>query len=249
MENLLKNVHRSLIKNCDFLYWQPKGINFIIGCPRSGTTAVGKWLCSKSVIGFDEQRICKLASFSLRMVDGNVSLCAHKSFMEQEAKRLIYRFISYRYYVRNKMVIFKEPLDDRDYDFIENMERIFPKAKFIFMVRNPINVVNSMLKKLWGGSGRSDVEPKKMTLNEAVNLWKFNANLWVKHKEKSNLLLLKFENLVENSQAESQRVGEFMQINHLRVFAPKETKKVDLEDQVIQQILESTKEERRFLGY
>lgn len=97
----------------------------------------------------------------------------------------------------------------RYYHIINELYELFPNAKFIFLVRNPLAVFSSILDynfkgdyiKFLASSDRVDdlfLAPK--TINESI-------------KKNSNHILVKYENLVSNSKAELTKLFAYLNID------------------------------------
>jgi hypothetical protein len=97
----------------------------------------------------------------------------------------------------------------RYYHIIDELYELFPNAKFIFLVRNPLNVFSSILDynfnggyaKLFASEDRLDdlfLAPKM--IKEAVN----------KH---SNNIFVKYEDIVKNPKVEIERIFNYLELD------------------------------------
>jgi len=200
------------------------------------------------MVGFNEQRIFLATSAFLRHVYFYRPLYRDKYIIEQLLKKMIYKYIGYRKFTLYKTIIFKEPLGLNKYDVIDNMRKIFPDMKVIFMIRHPVSVYNSMYLRRWGYSVRGRVL-RDMPLEEGIKRWKSCAQICRAKETDKNLYACNFDSLVKNPEAESIKIKEFLKLKKLDVFKVKSTKELQLEEHVIKKILDETASEREIFGY
>lgn len=244
----MRRLYKFVLKTQKYLHLFPRDVCVITGCPRSGNTAMLNWLAqSNQTVTLDEEKICKAAARFLKLTYNVKRLYENRYLIENLLRDLIYKYVSEQRFVWNKLIIYKEPLSLHDVGFFENMERLFPRIKIIFMVRHPVNVINSMRKRRWRVTVRN-VEPREMSLANGIALWKFSASQYVKNRQR-NMYLCYYEKLIKDTNLESEKIKEFLGIKKLGVFVVEEAKRVDLAEDIVQKILNETQEERKLFGY
>jgi len=244
----LKKFYQIIHRKSGFLYMPPREVCIITGCPRSGTTAMLKWLAKSGQTAiFHEPRICKAVSDFMDKIYRQKPLYADKDLLLHLLKRLLYGYFSHQNNIWNKIIVVKETLSLGDDNFIENMSSLFLKVKIIFMVRHPVSVFNSMEKRKWGVSIRNS-EPWDMPLDTGIKWWKFTVNNYLKNKN-NNLYLCVFENLIKNPESESAKIKKFLKIKRLETFHVENTARIDLDKDIIQTILNETQTECELLNY
>jgi len=140
----------------------------VSGAPRSGTTAVLDWLDSLwEVAGFDESRILIAIHRLMEEIYRFKDLEKNKGHITDMARRLAYEYYcSQRILLKQNLIVNKEPLEpiafpDKRYKaFLENVKILFPEAKFLFMIRDPVATVFSMRQRKWGYSLK-EFEPRQ----------------------------------------------------------------------------------------
>ncbi|SCA63047.1 hypothetical protein SCG7109_AH_00220 [Chlamydiales bacterium SCGC AG-110-M15] len=93
----------------------------------------------------------------------------------------------------------KYPLDH--YRVAEEYFSVLPAAKFIFIYRDFYDVARSAKARTWLKSERD--------LEAMAFRWKQNM-LWALNLKRDNFYLLKYENLIENSEEEIRKLQEFL---------------------------------------
>ena len=227
---------------------QYRGVCLITGCVRSGTTAMQEWLSqSKETAVFNESRISNAACVFLDYVYNNSALYSNRQHIKELLKTLICSYVTRVQPIRNKIIVFKEPLPNAYCHFLIGLNNIFPDLRIIFMVRHPVNVINSMLKRKWGYSLRK-CNPSEISPDTAIKWWKMSAYYYTEYKYK-NIYLCKFEDLINNPRNESRKLLQFLGLKGLPAFIPHATKVLDLDNSITQNILRETRMERKLFGY
>jgi hypothetical protein len=123
-------VQKSLRRLQSFLRIRPRAFCLITGTPRSGTTAVCRWLTSqKRVVGSPETRILVAAHHMVQEIDRFNRLIREERPLLVDARRLVEKFYARKYRVWGRVLVDKEPLEpiafpNRDYQqFIRNVRR------------------------------------------------------------------------------------------------------------------------------
>jgi hypothetical protein len=89
---------------------------------------------------------------------------------------------------------------------VEEIIRLFPEGKFIFLMRNPLAVVASLIES-WG-KGKWNLYIYKVDLFDGL------ANLAATyHKHKKTAHAVKYENLISNPTEESQRMFDYLDLS------------------------------------
>jgi hypothetical protein len=230
----------------NFKKW-PEQFCLITGAPRSGTTAVESWLNSQEkVTALHETRI--LIAVHRFLEETN----RHKSFWSREKLVSSGRNLAYDFYrsrctmIENKLLIDKEPLEpiafpDKNYAlFLQNYRLIFPNGKLLFMVRDPFAAIWSMKKRKWGHS-LNNYTPRSFPIDTHIQNWCDCADLIFDYAGDENCYVCSFEKLVNNPQAESARIFEFLQLNDGGIFQPRPVKNIRFDEEQRLQIEQKTR--------
>jgi adenylylsulfate kinase len=159
----------------------------VTGCPRSGTTAVASWLLSApGAVGAIETRRTIAARSIWRTskrfwcFDPMAPLMALQRATNPELVRQIAREAALRMYGVSQdhdgVLIDKEPLEpvafpQEDYaEYLQDVRDLWD-AQLVCMVRNPIDTIASMMRRLWGYSAK-DQEPHELALRDCIRVWK-----------------------------------------------------------------------------
>lgn len=172
-----------------------KGVAFIFGCPRGGTTYL--W----SLI---ESNVDTIPFLNGKKKDQNNQYPTSESgvYIRQpkEAKRLIEEFIAKN---RSKLVFEKTPMHTLKHTEIL---RDFPQAKVIVIYRNPIAIVNSIVQSSMDAF-------KNETLSSSVlTVKKYYAQLNLLSK-RENAIILSYESLLEKPEKTLQYLFERLGIS------------------------------------
>jgi hypothetical protein len=124
----------------------------------------------------------------------------------------------------------KEPLEpiafpSKEYgQFIMNVKRLFPDSKIIFLIRDPIATIWSMMARTWGDS-LSNVESKRFTIEEYTENWCSCATLILQYCSDPNTYIVQFGRLINDSKNESRKILDFLDVRKGNSFQPHQTKK------------------------
>lgn len=217
-----------------FKKW-PEQFCLITGAPRSGTTAVERWLNSQAkVAALHETRV--LIAVHRFLEETN----RHKTFINNEKFVNMGRRLAYDLYrnhciiTGNELMIDKEPLEpiafpDKNYSlFLQNYRLVFPNGKLLFMVRDPFAAIWSMNERQWGHSLKN-YTPRSFSLDSYIQNWCECTDLILNYTGDKNCYVCSFEKLVNNPVVESERIFKFLQIKKGKPFQPRSVKTVQFE--------------------
>lgn len=210
--------------------YSPNVLCVISGAPRSGTTAVVKWLqTNKRVSTFAETRILVAAHAMVREAHRFQQLSGKDLYLRRAVRRLVFGFYAEQCkYAGRPILVDKEPLEpiafpDRQYeDFLHSVRFIEPDAKIIFMVREPIGTVWSMSQRKWGYS-LTEGEPRTFTLEEHVANWCACADIALEWASDPNVYVCFYDRLVTAPESESMRIAHFLGLGKVGTFEPKQS--------------------------
>lgn len=213
---------------------RPGSVCLITGPPRSGTTAVRRWLGSHSdVIAFHESRLLiGVNSFykevkyfkKLRRSQGMISC-----LLRELALRIYSEKARPKRFSDKKIVLDKEPLEpkafpDQNYaEFLQNMREIYPGMKLIYMIRDPEATIWSMRQRKWGYS-TTDSEVHKFEIEDHVENWNTCADIARNYSGDRNAFICSFNRLVRNPVVVSQEILYFLGLDMHGSFQPRPTK-------------------------
>jgi len=168
---------------------------FIYGCPRSGTTWLWSMLETHSdVLPFTDGGI-KDSLGKYETSESGVYIRNSKT-----AKKKILDFVKRN---KNKLIIEKTPSHTLRYSIIK---RDFPNSKGLVILRNPLAIVNSMLKSKMKAFGEYDLE---YSVKEVKKY--FIALRQILH-DKSNHVV-SYENLIQFTKVELADVMLYLDLN------------------------------------
>lgn len=168
-------------------------VNFIVGCPRSGTTL--------QTILLDCFPGCRTGKIELGIMPKLLSNFNH--FKEDYVTKAL-GDNCYRNFIRSAVYSFfdKEEVffikDLANTFFIKEIKEIFPESKFLYMLRNPFDVIRSMLDAFQ--NKQSGVWPSNVI--DAANLW--NRYLDINYDLID--LIVRYEDLTSNPVATMKKI-------------------------------------------
>jgi protein-tyrosine sulfotransferase len=196
-----------------------KTVCIIGGAMRSGTTVIHRCLCtgkntnpyiSESWFLADLMRIYRwnLTRYDTRNLDQFGDVENFKNLIWSDVREYL-SYVSIKYH-DPEVLMLKHP--ELTYHFVE-LYSVFKEFKFIAIVRDPRDVVASMIKVKNKHEENSIISPQTETktikgqcsayLNYYINLLKYSEQM------KSRLLFIKYEDFVTNPSVELNRVTEF----------------------------------------
>jgi len=228
---------------------RPKHFALISGAPRSGTTAVGAWLCDcRGVAGFMESRILVAVHRFIEQVRRFEDLQCMQDDLMELARDLVYAYYADRVvFFRKTLLLDKEPLEpiafpDKRYKaFVDNVRGMLPEAKLLFMMRDPVSAVASMRQRRWGYS-LTNARPREFSLAEHVDAWCASTDCVLQYANDPNTYICQFNRLVSEPELESKRICDFLEIPISIPFRPHPTHPVELSDREVEFILSESKE-------
>lgn len=157
-------------------------IVFVVGCGRSGTTIIGNCISEFEEVLYlnEKRRIWNLCFGNLNIWTSNGSLVAnddHATLFRTIFLKIIFVFL--KIIKSKKILVEKLPINSFRLTFLKKM---FPKAKFIFVRRNGLEVANSIerlhaKKKRWfGNNDHKWFELKKLLISSKISFPK-NINI------------------------------------------------------------------------
>jgi sulfotransferase family protein len=196
---------------------------FIVGCARSGTTLLQAILAAHpSIHSFPESHF-----FSKTM---RLSLPAAKEslfgFLEQARLMRFQKRIASSRYKRSLAKSFVQILDEATLSqqkdrwvektplhlhHIEEIKRQIPDANFIHIIRNPVNTVLSLHRV-------SMAYPEtwtKRSLDACIRRWTSDVQISLSHVNSPGHYLLRYENLVSNSERTLMHLCETLGITYV----------------------------------
>lgn len=211
---------------------------FIVGCGRSGTTIIGKCISElEEVLYLNEKRtIWNLCFGNLNIWTSNGSLVAdesHATFFRTFFLKIIFGF--YKIINNKKILVEKLPINSFRLNFLIKM---FPKAKFIFVRRNGLEVANSIenlhaKKKRWfGNNNHKWFELKKLLISREISLpknisvknkglfeWRLSNELmdeFINKKTTQNILEINYSEFVKSPLLTMSKISFFLETNDIK---------------------------------
>ena len=155
--------------------------------------------------------------------------------------------------IGKKLLVDKEPLEPiafppKDYrNFIINFRLVFPDAKLLFVIRDPVATIWSMSRRRWGES-LTNREAKKFTLQEFTENWCSCADLLLSYRTDPSTYILQYGCLVSDPVNESRRIYDFLQIKYGDSFQPRKTKEIGFNRDEREEILLSVEPQLKQLS-
>lgn len=183
---------------------------FIGGCPRSGTTLVKRIVNAHSQIYCGPEfghlpNICNQYELMKKgIVSDRIKAYCSEEQLKDYFKEFILNFVNPTL-AKNRAFYFAEKTPDNILVFF-TLHELFPKAKFIHVIRNPLDVVASYLRV----GARSNKDPQQFphfySARHAAAHWVKTVNSLWGRKDKFNeipfqqrYLELRYEDIVENT--------------------------------------------------
>ncbi len=234
---------RRVTKNA-ILYFQknfrllPAKFCLISGSPRSGTTALSEWLGNHpDVAAFYESRIListhRFVEEALRF---NALEKDTATILDLARQAALGYYSSTRILIGKKMLLDKEPLEAiafpaKDYEsFITDFMRVFPSSKLLLVIRDPIATVWSMARRTWGNS-LTDAKNMRFSIDEYIENWRSCARLVLEYRSCANIYIVQFGKLVREPEKESQKILDFLDLQKVQAFQPRDTSEIGFNEE------------------
>lgn len=167
-------------------------ITFVAGCGHSGTTMVA----------------ARLGQHPEVFLVGRESGVLRKHYRVAYATVLAQEWALFATHLGRSQVLEKTP---RHIYVIPFLQRLIPHARFILVVRNPMDTVTSLYERF--GS-----------LDRALNRWLLDNRQLLKHRKLSNTKTVFYENLTQSPERTFRDLTAFLQLPWSeQIMAPQET--------------------------
>ncbi len=245
----VRSVARSFVINVQRNFgFFPHDVCLITGAPRSGTSALVKWLGEqKEISAFPESRILISAHGFLQEAYRFNNLEKESARIESLARQMVYDYyIGSRLTVGRRLIVDKEPLEpiafpSKEYgNFLTNVRKLLPSSKLLFALRDPIATIWSMSRRAWGES-LTQVTNQRFTLDEYIENWQAIVELVIQYQSEPNTYIVQFGRLIKNPVKESKRIFEFLNIHNGIPFQPRETNEIHFSSSEQEHILTSVR--------
>ena len=227
----------------------PKTFCLISGAPRSGTTALARWLGEHPRIALCiESRTLVATHRFLGEVHRFEALAKYEDELIRGARRMLKdHYRGKRLLLGRRALIDKEPLEPialpgGQFDaFLADVRRLLPGAKLLFLVRDPLASVYSMMKRDWGVS-LAEAESRRFPLTQHVETWCRAVDAILPYVEDPDAYVCPFGRLRQDAVAESRRIAHFLEIPEGPPFRPREASVPDFGEEERAQILAAARE-------
>jgi tetratricopeptide (TPR) repeat protein len=185
---------------------------FLVGFPRSGTTLLDTILRShKSIDVIEEKPIVDKLIENLKLETENNLLNLENLNKKSYTKiKELYLKTRGEYAKSNneKIYIDKLPLN---FIYIGEIIRLFPKAKFIFALRNPYDVILSCFMQQFTPN---DSMMNFINLKDSANFYDISMKLYKMYFElfKSNIYEIKYEDVIQNFDDTIKKLLNFLNL-------------------------------------
>lgn len=212
----------------EVLGYHPGVFCLVTGSPRSGTTAVVRWLGKQSGITvFSESRILVGTHALLQEVHRFRSLHKNEPSISTALRRMVFGYYAERRnYSNHDILVDKEPLEpiafpDQQYtSFLSNVRSLVPNVKILIMIRDPVATVWSMMQRKWGYSLRGE-EPRTFALEDHVANWCACADIVLSCASDPSTYVCQYGKLTMEPEGESARIAKFLSLDSFEHFQPK----------------------------
>ena len=229
------------------LHLGPRGLCLVVGCPRSATSSVCRWLNAQPGLVYASQsRILVCAHRLVEEVERLKTLEANREAVLRMTRRLVYTYYASSWLCWRRILVDKENLepvalpDGRYGEFLRSVRELFPGMKLLFMIREPVATIWSITQRQWGYSlTRPDL--RSYSVEDGIGIWQASAQLAVHYFGDPGAYICRFERLVAAPHAESRRILDFLGIRDGRPFSPRPTRVVGFSEADREHILHATK--------
>lgn len=196
---------------------------FLISQPRSGSTLTQRILDAHSKIYTrSEPWIMLHSAYSIKQTGFEINynrknwVKSFNDFIENlpekakmsyiEELRKFHLNLYNRYLLDNNKKYFLDKTP-RYYHILDELFEVFPNAKYILLVRNPLAVLNSILKT-WVKDYYRKLYLFKEDLIDAID----NISFYIQKENLFNIYIMKYEDLVENMEHEIEKICTYLGI-------------------------------------
>lgn len=234
---------------------RPRGFALITGCPRSGTSALCAWFRQQpGVAGFNESRILLAAHAALQQVDRFSTLHEARAHCLAAQRGLVHDWYARERWLVRRWIVEKEPLEpialpDGDYDrFLAHVRELFPAARFIGLVRDPLPTIWSMRQRTWGTSLAHADPHLEWSIERCLEVWRANVQLLARLRTEPHVLVCRYETLIADPVDTSRRLAQFLALRRHHPFIAQPASTVGFHAAERARILDATQAERHLLS-
>ncbi len=154
----------------------------IVGCGHSGTTLMAG----------------KLSRLSSTFVIGHETGCFFPVHSLMFAKEIFKKFSCEA--IESGAVVLIEKTPKHVHSF-RRIKKVLPENLFICVVRNPLDTVASLFKRM-------------LNLDDAINRWIIDNTELLKYRKRGNSIIIKYETLTLNPEIEFSKLCSFLQLEY-----------------------------------
>jgi len=198
-------------------------IIFIVGCPRSGTTLLRDLLIADDRVAIPDEELQVVPKLIMHLNDNSydklISLLKRSPYghfnpdfnfdgIRVDGQQLQQKWVSlFSQLTFNKNASFYGEKTPENYQYFDLLIDQFPTAKFLFVTRDPRDVVMSM-RSAWG---------KSYLL--ALKKWKGANKQRQIYSSRADIYMVVYEELLENSDKVVKQIGEWLGCERLNEVA------------------------------
>lgn len=197
----------------DTAFTEGKGLVFIGGCPRSGTTLVQRVLNAHPEVyagpEFDHIPLDILPlreKMRQRVVSGRTSQITSEAEIDKAFQKFVTSIFGAKLQTENKRVFAeKTPANGLA---LEELAQLFPQAKLIYVVRDPRDVVNSMLSVSESMAAGRKRPPRYLRSASAAieTINSYHEKGLQAQRKQDQIMLLHYEDLVGEPERTAQKI-------------------------------------------
>ena len=209
---------------------RPRGLCLVVGCPRSATSSLCRWLNTQpGAVYASQSRILLGAHRLVEELERFRKLQAQHELLLQLTRRLVYAYYARSCLLWRRMLIDKENLepvalpDGRPAAFLRSVRTLFPQGKLLFLIREPVATVWSITQRQWG---QSLIQPdlRSYSIEDGIRIWQASAELIREYAADPETYVCRFERLIAEPATESRRICGFLGLREGTPFQPRRTK-------------------------
>lgn len=220
----------------------------VTGAPRSGTTAMVRWLGTQpQARALGEVRLMFAAYRFLQESARWKVLMSDQAALEDALRQMVLSYSVRRWHCKpGELLVHKEPLEAVALPqlgflpFLRTLMRGFPEMKYIFMVRAPLPAIESMMRRKWGYS-RTNFRPRDMSIESHIKGWCAAADCLLALHTDPRVLVCPFSRLLAKPADESRRIRDFLSLGGSD-FEPRPTARSGLDSEHKAMIVSQTEQ-------